>query len=120
VITIYGIRNCDKIKRTLAWFDEQGVAVRFHDYRKDGLDEAALKAWTKTLDWSSLINRAGTTWRALPEDVKQGVTSAKAAHSLMLTHPALIKRPLIVSGNAVHIGYDEAVFAGLAGVQHAT
>ena len=108
VITVYGIRNCDKIKRTLAWFDANGVTVRFHDYRKDGLNEADLQSWMTVLDWSSLINRSGTTWRSLPDLAKQGMTSAKAARMLMLTHPALIKRPLIVAGNAIHVGYDEA------------
>lgn len=116
MITVYGIRNCDKIKRTLAWFEGAGVAVRFHDYRKDGLDAGALSAWVKTHDWNSLINRSGTTWRAIPDEVKRGVTSAKAATSLMISHPALIKRPVVsssASGDAVHVGYDEAVFRRL-------
>ena len=114
MITIYGIRNCDKIKRTLAWFDDNKIAVRFHDYRKDGIDDASLKSWLKTIDWNSLINRAGTTWRALPDGTKEAVTSAAAAQSLMTLHPALIKRPLIVSGDAIHVGYDEVAFRKLS------
>lgn len=113
MITVYGIRNCDKIKRTLAWFEAQGIAVRFHDYRKDGLTESDLKAWMKAVDWSSLINRAGTTWRALPEDLKQSITSAQTARRVMASHPALIKRPLIVSGDTVHVGYEETEFQRL-------
>lgn len=120
MITVYGIRNCDKIKRTLAWFDAQGIAVRFHDYRKDGLDPGTLAAWMKKTDWSSLLNRSGTTWRALPEEQKMAVTSAKAAQGLLLSHPALIKRPLLVAGDSMHVGYDESAFRSLANTAHAT
>ena len=116
VITVYGIRNCDKIKRTLAWFGANGVTVRFHDYRKDGLNEADLQSWMTVLDWSSLINRSSTTWRSLPELAKQGISSAKAARILMLTHPTLIKRPLIVTGDAIHVGYDEAALSKMSTV----
>ena len=116
MITVYGIRNCDKIKRTLAWFGANGVTVRFHDYRKDGLNEADLQSWMTVLDWSSLINRSSTTWRSLPELAKQGISSAKAARILMLTHPTLIKRPLIVAGDAIHVGYDEAALSKMSTV----
>jgi len=119
VITVFGIRNCDKIKRTLAWFEQHKVAVRFHDYRKDGIDEATLRAWFKALDWNSLVNRAGTTWRGLPEDTRAGISSAAAAQRLMASHPALIKRPVIVSSNAIDVGYDEARFARIAAQDHA-
>ena len=92
----------------------QGVPVRFHDYRKDGLNESDLSAWMNGLDWKDLVNRSGTTWRGLPEDLKQGVSSPEAARDLMVSHPALIKRPVIVSGDIVHVGYDEALFQRLS------
>jgi arsenate reductase len=118
MITVYGIRNCDKIKRTLAWFEAAGIQVQFHDFRKDGLDAADLRSWMKTIDWNKLINRSGTTWRALPDEQKLAVTSEKAAQNLMVSHPALIKRPLIVSGAGIHVGYDEAAFRSLSGGRH--
>lgn len=119
MITVYGIRNCDKIKRTLAWFEQNQVAVHFHDYRKDGINDATLCAWLKTIDWNNLINRAGTTWRGLPEGIRAGVTSATAARHLMSSHPALIKRPVIVTAQALHVGYDEAQFARIAAGKNA-
>lgn len=110
MITVYGIRNCDKIKRTLLWFGQNEIAVQFHDYRKDGIDDKVIDTWLEAIDWNHLINRAGTTWRALPTAIKADVTSARAAKRLMTSHPALIKRPLIATDHAIHVGYDEAVF----------
>ena len=119
MITVYGIRNCDKIKRALAWFEGNAVTVRFHDYRKDGVDAAMLRSWLKVLDWNALINRSGTTWRGLPDEAKAAVTSAATAVNLLVAHPAIIKRPLVISGEAVHVGYDESVFRKLADREHA-
>jgi arsenate reductase len=114
LVVIYGIPNCDKIKRTLAWFDTHRLPYRFHNYRKDGLDAAVLKRWLAHFEWTDLVNRAGTTWRGLPDRVKSGVAGAQAAQRLMLKYPTLIRRPLIEAGGRLHVGYDETAFLALA------
>lgn len=94
-LTMYGIKNCDTIKKARRWLDEQGVAYQFHDYRVDGLDEAQLRGFIALLGWQPLVNTRGTTWRALPEDQRNSLDSADAAVALLLAHPAMIKRPLL-------------------------
>jgi arsenate reductase (glutaredoxin) len=113
-VVIYGIPNCDKIKRTLAWFDAHRVPYCFHNYRKDGLDAARLKHWLAQLEWTDLLNRAGTTWRGLPDRVKNGVADTRAAQRLMLKFPTLVRRPVIEANGQVHVGYDETAFRDLA------
>ncbi|MGE0082246.1 MAG: ArsC family reductase [Thiohalomonadaceae bacterium] len=113
MITVYGIRNCDTVKKARRWLDEHGVAYRFHDFRADGLDEATLRAWCNSVVWETLLNRRGATWRALPEHDK-AVADQAAAVVLMLAHPALIKRPVLVKGNDLLVGFDENAYAKLA------
>lgn len=113
-ITIYGIPNCDQIKRTLAWFEEAGVAVAFHDYKKAGVGRALLEGWFSRNDWQAFLNRAGTTWRRLPDATKAGVTNADAAIDLMLANPSAIRRPVVVADGKVHVGYDPQAFSSLA------
>lgn len=112
MITVYGIRNCDTVKKARRWLDEHGVAYRFHDFRADGLDEATLRAWCDSVGWETLLNRRGTTWRALPEHHK-AVEDQAAAVALMLAHPALIKRPVLVKGAAILVGFDPNAYAKL-------
>jgi arsenate reductase len=109
---IYGIKNCDSTKKTFVWLDKHGVAYDFHDYKKSGADEAVLKAAIKAHGWENVINRKGTTWRALPEKLRTDMTE-KSALAAALDNPSLVKRPLIVSGKDILLGYDEAQFKTL-------
>lgn len=92
---MYGIKNCDTIKKARAWLEARGVAYAFHDYKSAGIDRARLEGWCREVGWEPLFNRAGTTFRKLPESDKADLTEAKAL-ALMLAHPSLIKRPVLV------------------------
>lgn len=105
MMTLYGIKNCDTVKKALAWLSQQGIDHRFHDFRKDGLDEKMLRAWVKELGWEALLNRRGTTWRGLPENVKEHLDDARAI-ALMIAHPAIIKRPVLDLGASRHVGFS--------------
>ncbi|MDP2206552.1 MAG: Spx/MgsR family RNA polymerase-binding regulatory protein [Alphaproteobacteria bacterium] len=109
---VYGIKNCDSMKKTFAWLDKHSVAYDFHDYKKSGADETTLKAAIKAHGWEAVINRKGTTWRALPEKTRESMTE-KSALAAALDNPSLVKRPLIVSGKDILLGYDEATFKAL-------
>ena len=93
-ITIYGIKNCDTMKKARAWLDGHGVAIAFHDYTASGIDKASLERWVKEHGWETVLNRAGTTFRALPDAEKQGLDADKAI-ALMLAQPSMIKRPVL-------------------------
>jgi Spx/MgsR family transcriptional regulator len=103
-ITLYGIANCDSVRKARKWLAERGVEYRFHDYRKDGLEEKQLKQWVKELGWETLLNRRGTTWRKLPEGERESIDE-KSAITLMLEHPAMIKRPLLDTGKKRIVGF---------------
>jgi arsenate reductase len=96
-ITIYGIKNCDTMKKARAWLDKHGVAYAFHDYKTAGLERERLEGWAKKVGWETLLNRAGTTFRKLPGKDKEGLTEAKAI-KLMLAQPSVIKRPVLDLG----------------------
>ena len=102
---LYGIKNCDTVKKARKWLDENGVDYLFHDFKKDGLDDPLLSSWEKALGWEALINRRGTTWRKLPEEVRDTI-SAQTAHAIMLENPSIIKRPVVESGNEVRVGFN--------------
>jgi arsenate reductase len=93
-ITIYGIKNCDTMKKARAWLDKHGVEYAFHDYKTAGIDRAQLEQWCKKVGWEALLNRAGTTFRQLPDKDKNGL-DAKKAVALMLAQPSMIKRPVL-------------------------
>ncbi len=112
MITMYGIPNCDTIKKARRWLDDQGVAHAFHDYRKDGVDEGHLRAWVKEHGWEALLNRAGTTFRKLPDAEKQSVDAEKAV-ALMLTNPAMIKRPVLDLGDCRAVGFAAEKYSTL-------
>jgi Spx/MgsR family transcriptional regulator len=112
VITLYGIANCDTVRKARRWLDGQGIAYRFHDFRKDGIGEAQLRVWTEELGWETLLNRRGTTWRAVPDAVKAGL-DAGAAIRLMLEMPAIIKRPVLDLGDRRVVGYSESHYQSL-------
>ena len=114
MITLYGIPNCDTMKKARRWLDDHGVAYRFHDYRKDGLEEARLRAWVDELGLEVLINRTGTTWRRLPPEVQAGL-DADSAVRLMREQPALIRRPLLDTGTQRLVGFSDAGYRDLFG-----
>jgi arsenate reductase (glutaredoxin) len=97
-ITIYGIKNCDTVKKAFAWLDGHGIAYQFHDYKKAGIDRARLETWVSALGWEVVLNRAGTTFRKLPDKDKENVTEKKAI-ALMLAQPSMIKRPVLELGD---------------------
>ena len=103
-IVIYGIKNCDTMKKARRWLDERGVAYAFHDYKAEGIEPARLEAWVEAVGWETLLNRSGTTFRALPEAEKQAITGAKAI-ALMAAQPSMIKRPVLDAGGALLVGF---------------
>ncbi|MFT3737112.1 MAG: ArsC family reductase [Rhodocyclaceae bacterium] len=105
MITLYGIPNCDSVKKGRNWLDENGHEYSFHDFRKQGLDAALLKAWLKKADWKVLLNTKGTTWRTLSEEQRANPDLAKATE-LMLAHPTLIKRPVVAHAGGLLVGFD--------------
>ena len=98
MLTIYGIKNCDTIKKTKKYFDEKAVAYQFHDYRTDGIEKAWLQEVFNNLEWDKVLNKRGTTWRQLPEQQKAQVNQDNVI-DLLLEHPAMIKRPIIATNN---------------------
>jgi arsenate reductase len=109
-ITIYGIKNCDTMKKARAWLAEHGVPYAFHDYKAEGIERARLEGWAKKVGWEKLLNRAGTTFRGLAEQDKQGLDAAKAIQ-LMLAQPSLIKRPVLeLGGGRVLVGFQAEVY----------
>ena len=109
-ISLYGIPNCDTMKKARAWLDQHGVAYEFHDYKKQGIERNRLESWCKEVGWETLLNRAGTTFRKLPDDEKQGVT-AKSAVALMLDQPSMIKRPVLEHGGRLIVGFRPEIYA---------
>lgn len=105
MIRLYGIPNCDTVKKARRWLDEQGIDYSFHDFKKQGLAEDLLRAWVAELGWDALLNRRGTTWRKLPEEVRAGIDES-AAIQLMLDNPSLVRRPVLDTGSARHLGFS--------------
>lgn len=108
-ITIYGIKNCDTMKKARAWLDANGVAYAFHDYKSEGIDRKRLQAWAGAVGWETLLNRAGTTFRKLADSDKQGLTQEKAI-ALMLEQPSMIKRPVLDTGGALLVGFKPEIY----------
>jgi arsenate reductase (glutaredoxin) len=109
-ITIYGIRNCDTMKKARAWLDTHGVAYIFHDYKTQGLPRGALEEWTRAVGWETLLNRSGTTFRNLADDDKAGLVEKKAI-ALMLAQPSMIKRPVLAAGGKLVVGFKPETYA---------
>ena len=104
-LTIYSIKNCDTMKKARAWLDKQGVDYAFHDYKTAGIERGKLEAWVKKAGWETLLNRAGTTFKKLPDKDKSGVTEKKAI-ALMLAQPSMIKRPVLeLGGGKLLVGF---------------
>ena len=113
-IDLYGIKNCDTVKKARAWLEGQGIAHVFHDYKLEAPSRALLERWCSVLGWEAVLNRAGTTFRALPDQAKQGL-DAQMAIGLMLEQPSMIKRPIAVSGAGVIAGFKPAAYEAFFG-----
>lgn len=109
-ITIYGIKNCDTMKKAFTWLQDHDVAYSFHDYKAAGIDRAHLEAWCKALGWETVLNRAGTTFRKLPEADRADLTEKKAI-ALMLAQPSMIKRPILDTGRKLMAGFKPDLYA---------
>ena len=107
---LYGIKNCDTMKKARTWLDQHGVAYEFHDYKVAGIERARLERWSKQVGWEVLLNRAGTTFRKLPESDKQGLSAAKAI-ALMLQQPSMIKRPVLEFDGRLLVGFKPDSYA---------
>lgn len=107
---LYGIRNCDTVRKARAWLDARGLAYEFHDYKTAGIDETRLRGWSVELGWEKLLNRAGTTFRKLPEADKTGLDEDKAI-ALMEAQPSMIRRPVLDLGDRRLLGFGEAAWA---------
>lgn len=104
MITIYGIKNCDTMKKARGWLDARKIDYRFHDYKSAGIEKAKLEYWVSQLGWETLLNRAGTTFRKLPEAERLGLTGKKAI-TLMLAQPSMIKRPVLEIDGNINAGF---------------
>ena len=110
MITVYGIPNCDTVKKARAWLSEHGVEHHFHDFKKQGVPEAELDRWLAAVGWETVINRKGTTWRQLDETVRNSVTDAARARAVALEHPSVIKRPVVRWAEGITVGFDAAAW----------
>ena len=109
-ITIYGIRNCDTMKKARTWLDQYGIEYDFHDYKIAGIDRATLEEWAGQVGWETLLNRAGTTFRKLPDADKANLTDRKAI-ALMLAQPSMIKRPVLRAGRRLNVTSTPEIYA---------
>jgi Spx/MgsR family transcriptional regulator len=112
VTTLYGIANCDTIKKAKAWLANRGIEFQFHDYRKQGLDIELLNAWVDELGWEALVNRRGTTWRQLAAEVRDSLDT-ESAIKIMLDKPAIIKRPLLVKNGQSYLGFSDEQYSSI-------
>ena len=110
MVTLYGIANCDTIKKAKTWLQDHTVEFEFHDYRKQGLEIELLQTWVNDLGWEALLNRRGTTWRQLAPEVKDRL-DADSAIEIMLANPAIIKRPLLVTNGQRYLGFSNEQYS---------
>ena len=111
-VDFYGIPNCDTVKKARSWLDERGVAYAFHNYKTDGIGEGRLRGWVEELGWEALLNRAGTTFRKLPDSDKTDLDADKAV-ALMMAQPSMIKRPLLDLGDRKLLGFKPDTYAAV-------
>ncbi len=114
---IYGIANCDQVRKARAWLGAAGIAYRFHDYRLVGLEAERIAFWLQRLPWDALLNRRGTTWRKLDERVRHAVTDQLSAQALMLSEPRLIKRPVLACGDRILLGFSDMLYEAFFAAQ---
>ncbi len=111
-MVLYGIPNCGTVKKARAWLDERGIGYAFHDYKKAGLDEARLRSWVAELGWETLINKRGQMWRKLDPEVRDHLDEARAI-AVMLDTPTFIRRPVLDTGEARHVGFTEPQYEAI-------
>jgi len=109
VITLYGIKNCDTVKKARKWLETQDVEYRFHDLREDGLARKTAAAWLKQLPWDTVVNRRSTTWKTLSPEQREAM-DADSALEAILEHPTLVKRPVLDTGHELHCGFSAAQY----------
>jgi arsenate reductase len=109
-VTIYGIKNCDTMKKARSWLDERNIAYSFHDYKAAGIERKRLEDWAKQVGWETLLNRAGTTFRKLADAEKTNLTEKKAI-ALMVAQPSMIKRPVLEEGSRLLVGFKPDIYA---------
>lgn len=114
---LYGIPNCNTVKKARTWLTENGIAIPFHDFRKQGISEELLKGWMKQISWEKLVNRQGTTWRQLPDEAKAAVCDENSTIRLMLERSSVIKRPVLEVDGKIILGFDEAAYQSLFGIK---
>ncbi len=114
MMTLYGIKNCDTVKKARAWLGGYGIVYAFHDYKVAGIEKARLEGWVSQLGWEALLNRSGTTFRKLPDAEKEGLTEKKAI-ALMLAQPSMIKRPVLEAKGKLTVGFKPDEYAKLFG-----
>jgi Spx/MgsR family transcriptional regulator len=110
MITLYGIKNCDTVKKARKWLDARGIDYQYHDFRDDGVDQDAVAAWIDELGWQNLLNRQSASWKVLDEQARQNMDD-KSARKAVLSHPTLIKRPLLDTGKQRYTGFSAANYA---------
>src|SRR5690606_22773633 len=112
MMIVYGIKNCDTVKKALNWLKANNKAFEFHDYKKEGITSEKLQSWCSQVGWENLLNRRGTTWRKLDEETRNAVTDETQAVNVMLTNTSIIKRPVIEKdGKVLMVGFDEASYS---------
>jgi arsenate reductase len=109
-ITLYGIPNCDTVKKARTWLSNNGTDFVFHDFKKDGINADLIKTWLRDVPWDVLVNRKGTTWRKLPDERKAEITDAASATALMLESPSVIKRPVLVKDKKSSVGFSDELY----------
>ena len=112
MLNLYGIKNCDTVKKARRWLEDHGIYYQFHDFRQDGLDKKLLSSWVDLLGWESVVNKRSTTWRNLTDKEKEISTSTQAVR-LLAANPTLIKRPVVQNGKVLLVGFKESEFKNL-------
>ena len=109
---IYGISNCDTVKKAKLWLDSQNIDYRFHDFRKDGIDSDIINGWLKTISWDKILNKRSTTWRTLDSSIQQAVNESNVV-DLLVKNPTLIKRPVVDVNDIITIGFNSDTYQGI-------
>ena len=109
-INVYGIPNCDVTKTALDWFKKNNIAVEFHDYKKEGITKTKLQAWSKTVGWETLLNKRGTTWKAIDSSEQEKIITEQAAIQFMMENKSSIKRPVVEAKDEILVGFKEAQY----------
>lgn len=112
MITVYGIKNCDTVKKARRWLEANGVTFQFHDFRDDGINEQTIQIWLKSVSWETLLNKRSTTWRQV-DQTQRDTINKESAIELMLAFPSIIKRPVLVNNDTILVGFDEAHYKSL-------